>query len=243
MTPCLDMLKEAVDRSLIELAPLSSPENRDFPTVSTVSNASTVSTVSTASTVSTVTTSAAARKRFEQLLRQKGRDLVTTSRAVTKSICQLNNSLKDQQEIVFYVRVRWNSNELVVSSILLSTVIGTNHQKNRGKLPFGHSSIRQSGSKHEALDNERYSRPSFVSMQRTHFIPSTLITSIKASFHPSTNFAKCSLTVPKSRRPSFSSARGSECFRIFAISSIPRSLDRIPWSSTGFGVGNRGEGE
>lgn len=128
MTPCLDMLKEAVDRSLIELAPLSSPENRDFPTVSTVSNASTVSTVSTASTVSTVTTSAAARKRFEQSLRQKGRDLVTTSRAVTKSICQLNNSLKDQQEIVFYVRVRWNSNELVVSSILLSTVIGTNHQ-------------------------------------------------------------------------------------------------------------------
>lgn len=125
MTPCLDMLKEAVDRSLIELAPLSSPENKDFPTVSTVS---TVSNASPVSPVSTVTTSAAARKRFEQSLRQKGRDLVTTSRAVTKSICQLNNSLKDQQEIVFYVRVRWNSNELVVSSILLSTVIGTNHQ-------------------------------------------------------------------------------------------------------------------
>lgn len=125
MTPCLDMLKEAVDRSLIELAPLSSPENKDFPTVSTVS---TVSNASPVSPVSTATTSAAARKRFEQSLRQKGRDLVTTSRAVTKSICQLNNSLKDQQEIVFYVRVRWNSNELVVSSILLSTVIGANHQ-------------------------------------------------------------------------------------------------------------------
>ena len=118
------MLKEAVDRSKIELAALSSPQNRDFLTVSTVSNVSTGTTgtagatgttgttdtpVSTVSTVSTGTPNATARKRFEQSLRQKGRDLVTTSRAVTKSICQVCDSLKEQQEIVFYVCVPSNS--------------------------------------------------------------------------------------------------------------------------------------
>ena len=115
------MLKEAVDRSKIELAALSSPQNRDFLTVSTVSNVST-GTAGTAgatgatgttdtpvSTVSTGTPHATARKRFEQSLRQKGRDLVTTSRAVTKSICQVCDSLKEQQEIVFYVCVPSNS--------------------------------------------------------------------------------------------------------------------------------------
>ena len=124
------MLKEAVDRSKIELAALSSPQNRGFLTVSTVSNVSTGTAgatgiagatgatgatgttdtpVSTVSTVSTGTPNATARKRFEQSLRQKGRDLVTTSRAVTKSICQVCDSLKEQQEIVFYVCVPSNS--------------------------------------------------------------------------------------------------------------------------------------
>lgn len=115
------MLKEAVDRSKIELAALSSPQNRDFLTVSTVSNVSTGTAGATGATgatgttgttdtpVSTGTPNATARKRFEQSLRQKGRDLVTTSRAVTKSICQVCDSLKEQQEIVFYVCVPSNS--------------------------------------------------------------------------------------------------------------------------------------
>ena len=174
------MLKEAVDRSQIELAALSSTQPIEYSTVSTVSsvtngpngsnglNGPNGSNGSNGTTVSPVSTNEAKRKRFEQSLRQKSRDLISASRTIAKSICQLSDSFRDQQTLVFYVPHPSNSLEIVVSSLLLSTFVGSGHRKSHRSLQFRHSSIPKSPSKYETSLYERHPHPYYVSMQCTH---------------------------------------------------------------------------